>query len=522
MVDSIEQALADGAIAAERGAQMIEWRIDRIAADQSDAAESIVNQSPLPCIVTCRAAWEGGEFEGDEPTRLAALERAGLNQPAYLDIELAAYQRSANLRQKVHLVVDHDKQVRSTSTGLILSSHDFQRRPSDLIRRVAAMAEAPACRVIKLAWRARSLRDNLEAFELLRAAHKPTIALCMGPFGLASRVLAGKFGALLTFAGLDDDSVTAPGQVGLETIKRLYRWDSLGPRTQVFGVIGWPVEHSMSPAIHNAGFDETGFDGVYLPMPIPDQWESFKATLGAWLDYKPLDFRGASVTIPHKHHLLRFGEENSARINPLARQIGAANTLWVDDCGQLHIDNTDYAAALDPVCQALGRGRDEIADLEVAVIGAGGAARAVVAGYAHHGASVTVYNRTLERAEQLATSLASDEQRGSITAAPLEALAGAHATVFINCTPIGMHPKTQATPLPELPRAINSDAIVFDTIYNPIETRLLADARAAGAKVISGLEMFVRQGAAQFERWTGQSAPVERFAEVLREQLASL
>ena len=211
-VDDADAALAACHRAAEQGADLVELRLDRFT-DDADAAIDLVQRCPLPAILTVRSAEEGGDYDGDDTTRVSFLEAVALaTQPSYVDLELATYQRSANLRQKIGLLVDHPDQQRPTPTGLILSTHDFDRRPADLERRILAMTDAPACRVIKAAWKARSLRDNLEAFDLLRSRHKPTIALCMGEYGLPSRVLAKKFGALLTFAAVDDDAGTAPGQ----------------------------------------------------------------------------------------------------------------------------------------------------------------------------------------------------------------------------------------------------------------------------------------------------------------------
>ncbi len=350
----------------------MEFRVDTFALPGNlPQIQQLVERSALPCILTCRPTWEGGHYEGDEATRLEMLELVGQSArpPAYIDFELAAYQRSRDVRVRVDQMVDHPGQTRKITTGLILSSHDFTGRPPDLIQRLEAMTNAPACRVMKLAWKARSLRDNLEAFEILAQRHKPAIVLCMGEEGLASRVLAKKFGALLTFASLDDQPTTAPGQPTIAQLKGLYRWDHITPQTNVYGVIGFPIGHSMSPAIHNAGFDALpdGFDGVYLPMPIPPEYEHFKATVGAWLDFAPLRFRGASVTIPHKENLLRFAREWAAatasggkgdaarnEIEPLAQRIGAANTLQVRDDGSLYVCNTDYAAVSMPSAPAWG------------------------------------------------------------------------------------------------------------------------------------------------------------------------
>lgn len=520
MVQSLAQAHAAAARAAEQGADLVEFRIDQFTDDLA-ALPRLVEGSSLPCIVTCRPIWEGGLYDGDEQTRISVLEHAGLGarQPAYFDVELAAFQTSANVRQKIGLVVDQPNQQRAVSTGLILSSHNFETRPADLDSKLLAMASEPACRVIKLAWRARSLRDNVEAFEILRARHKPTIALCMGEEGLASRVLAKKFGALLTFAALDAGSGTAPGQPTVSQLKSLYRWDSINAGTKVYGVIGMPVGHSMSPAIHNAGFAAVGHNGVYLPMPIPPEYEHFKATVTTWLDFKPLDFRGASVTIPHKENLLRFVAERGGLIEPLAQRIGAANTLTVGDDGSLRASNSDYAGALDAVCDSLGIARDALSGRRVAVIGAGGAARAIVAGFAGHGATVVVYNRTMEKAQALADTF--KDLPGKVVAAKLEKLCDSCCEVFINCTPIGMHPNVDDTPIPSASatKSWGEKTVVFDTIYNPLETRLLREAKAAGCTTIPGTEMFVRQAAAQFEGWTSQSAPTDLFRKVLLEKL---
>ncbi len=505
MVDALDSAHAQAAVAAERGADLVEYRIDTFT-DRPDEVAKLVTSSPLPCIVTCRPSWEGGHHEGNDADRLALFAAACEAGATYIDVELVAYEREPAWRGLAERYAPH--------TGLILSSHDFEQRPADLYRRVEKMVAANVCRVIKLAWMARSLRDNLQAMELIAAQHKPTIALCMGKAGQPSRVLAKKFGALLTFAGLDDEAVTAPGQVGVATLKGRYRWDAQQPSTAVYGVIGWPVAHSMSPAIHNAGFDAVGHDGVHLPMPIPPEYEHFKATVGAWLESKPLNFRGASVTLPHKENLIRFVDEAGGEVEPLARTIGAANTLTVRDDGALYASNTDHAGALDALCNKMRIGREGLKDKTVGVIGAGGAARAIVAGLAHYGAAVTIYNRTAERARRLAGSFDAE-----IETAPLAALASSKCAVYINCTPIGMHPEVNQTPMPELPASLGEQAVVFDTIYNPAETLLLREARAAGATTLSGGAMFVGQAAAQFELWTGEPAPLSVFEGVMRQRL---
>jgi 3-dehydroquinate dehydratase/shikimate dehydrogenase len=174
--------------------------------------------------------------------------------------------------------------------------------------------------VNKIVWMARSIRDNIEAFEILQTRQKPTIALCMGEAGLISRVLAKKFGAFLTFASLRDESAHRAGPGDDRGHERLYRWDALNATTKVYGVVGSPIMHSMSPAIHNAAFDTVGHDGVYLPMLVQPGYESFKAFMESFLAFAPLDLSGLSVTIPHKENALRYLKERGADVEPLAER----------------------------------------------------------------------------------------------------------------------------------------------------------------------------------------------------------
>ena len=521
MVTSLPQALAASAQAAQMGADLIEFRIDQFT-DQMGQIAILIEKSELPCILTCRLAREGGGYNGDEPTRVELFERAtsGMRLPAYLDVEWGAYQNSNLFRQRIDQLVDHRDQDQPTTTGLILSSHDFENRPLDLSERIKAMAATPACSVIKIVWQARSLRDNLEAFEIISQHNKPTIVLCMGEAGLPSRVLAKKFGSLLTFAALEEDTATASGQPTITELKEIYRWDAISPQTQVFGVIGYPVAHSMSPLIHNAGFTHINFDGIYLPMPISPEYEHFKATIGAWLDMADLHFTGASVTIPHKENLLRFVRERGGQIDPLAERIGAANTLTRHNDGRLEAVNTDCAAATEAVCNGMGIGHDGLKNQRVSVVGAGGVARAVVAGFAHYGATVVIYNRTFERAKALADHF--QNMAGKVVAARLEKLRNSCGNIFINCTSVGMSPNVDATPIPSemmLGKRRGSGTVIFDTVYNPIQTRLLTEARSAGCVTIPGTEMFVRQAAAQFQLWTAQDAPLGLFRQVLADRL---
>ncbi len=508
-VTSVEQAVSDAAVAAETGADMVELRIDRF--NDADEVRSLVSKVSVPCVITCRPFWEGGRSDLAEKYRIAAIQGlASTISAAYIDIELKAL-----VRFEAHDQPNH------RNSSLIVSSHDFESRPERLYNILAELNASPAD-VAKIVWTARTIRDNLEAFELLQNRQKPTIALCMGEAGLISRVLAKKFGAFLTFAALDADSGTAPGQISIRDMKQLYRWDSLNPKTKVYGVVASPVAHSMSPAVHNAAFDETNHDGVYLPLLVNPGYESFKAFMESFVNFEGLDLSGLSVTLPHKENALRYLKEKGSEVEPLAERIGAVNTIVINrdlksEITNLKGLNTDYAAILDSITAKLRIERKDLANYRVAVIGAGGTGRTAVAALAHYGATVVVYNRTKDRADALAAEF--NGQTGKVVAAAMEKLCDSCCQVYVNTTSVGMHPNIDASPFGDSFPKLGPDTVVFDTVYNPPRTKLLQQAEAAGAKTIGGIEMFVRQAAAQFVAWTGLPAPTETMRRVVEQRL---
>lgn len=584
LVDDPAEAAADARAARDAGADVVEFRVDPFFSgnegpdfqDEALAIAKLVRESPLPCIVTCRPTLEGGHYAGPDSARVALFESLAASAdadapPAYLDVELATYTRSANLKQKVNLVVDHPGQQRAVDTRLILSAHDFNSRPPDLLRRFETMLREPACRVAKIAYRARSLRDNLEVLDIARAsaaaspaenapaesalddapgaeppgdprpaAGKPAIALCMGPFGLMSRVLAPKFDAFLTFASLSRDSATAPGQPVIGELLGVYRFRSIGPATRVYGVVGWPVEHSLSPLVHNAGFDALGFDGVYLPMPVPPEFEHFKATVLAMADHPHLDLSGLSVTVPHKEHLVRLARERMAEgdsrwtLDDLSAATGSANTLRIgrDPRGRpaaFFVANTDGPAVVSALSPATG----QVAGRPVLVLGAGGTARAAAGALALAGAAVHVLNRTPARAAELCADVnlalartlgpspAGSPRLRVAPAAPDELAALAPAAV-VNATSAGMAGSAEAGRSPlsaEQLAALPAGTVVLDAVYRPLQTPLLGAARDRALVTIDGVRMFVAQAAAQFALWTGAAAPGQLFDRVVRETL---
>ena len=521
-VKTAEQARRDALVAVERGADMIELRLDSLGEILDEPPEqwktdtlvnglvSLIDDLAVPTVVTCRPASEGGLSNADDETRLTLLAAVAHDVTGYVDLEWATLNRAGGWPFSFLKLTGN----RPEPTKVILSSHDFDGRPSHLFNLFADMSESRAD-VVKLAWRARSVRDNVEAFELLRDAAKPTIALCMGEEGLVSRVLAKKFNAFLSFASLSDTLGTADGQIPVDVMKRLYRWDAIGRQTRVYGVVGHPVGHSLSPHVHNAAFEAADLDAVYVPFLVRPGYESFKAFMETYLAFEPLQLSGLSVTLPHKEHALRYVRERGGTLSDAADRIGAANTIKINRDGgtlKLSATNSDADAIVDTITDALGCGRGDLSDRRVMVLGAGGTGRTAVAALSAAGCDVTVYNRTRDRADALADEF-------GVRADPLADASAASADVVINTTSVGMSPDADATPLPGGLPSLSPDGLVFDTIYNPVETTLLRDARAAGARTVNGEPMFLRQAAVQFETWTAQPAPLEAMREAFRNAL---
>lgn len=468
---------ADMEAAAALGADTVECRLDYLEhPPTAGELAHLLNDPPLEVIVTYRPSRQGGRFDGDESQRLEVLHNAAQFRPSFIDIE-------------------RDVPRASWPEGkIILSHHDFQGVPGDLDNILAEMETSDAD-VNKIAFASAGPEDSLRALDVLRNSGKPAIALAMGEAGLLSRILGKKFGAFGTFAAMNPQAASAPGQPTIEQFKNLYRWDAIGPGTKLYGLIGDPVGHSMSPAIHNAAFAAGSVDAVYVPLPVEAGADNFNRFLDAVLARPWVDLRGFSVTIPHKENALAYVGNNQC--DELTVKIAAVNTVTISPDGQLRGDNTDYAAAIDALCNTMDIPREGLRGKTVAVLGAGGASRAIVAALSHYGAAVDIYNRTVARAEKLAEEF-------SAKAFGLDALNNLEAEIVINCTPIGMYPNIDAAPLKHIGECVK---VVFDTIYNPIETRLLQAGRAAGCLCVSGLDMFVNQGVAQFEIWIGKTAP---------------
>lgn len=474
MVTLEHQALA------EKGATLVELRLDWIA--RKPDLPRLINNRPTPVVVTCRRPADGGRWNGSEDERMVLLRQAIVAGVEYVDLEL-------DIAKKI---------PRYGKTKRIVSHHDFNKTPDDLEAIHAELCKTDAD-IIKLVTMANSPADNIRLLRLVKNSPIPTIGFCMGDFGLVSRILCGKFGSPFTYATFSKDRVLAPGQIPFEDMKQIYRFHRIGPDTPVFGVLGDPIGHSLSPLLHNLAFRHLRLNAVYLPMRVPA--EEFKDTLD---EFKYLGVRGYSVTIPHKTSAL----ECAQHAEDAALQIGAANTLTVDSKGEWKASNTDYQAALDSIMLGLNeKGVFSLSGQRVLLLGAGGVARAIGLAVMRNGGVLTVTNRTKARGKELADHLGCQfvtwENRGA-----------SDCEVLVNCTPMGMTPNVNESPFEQ--HWLREGVVVFDTVYNPENTLLIKEAREQGCHVVSGLEMFVRQAAAQFQMFARQEAPMEFMRETLR------
>lgn len=279
-------------------------------------------------------------------------------------------------------------------------------------------------------------------------------------------------------------------------------------KTFVCCAIGNPIEHSLSPAIHNAAFEKAGIDGVFVAFRVEDVGNAVKG-------FRSLGIRGVSVTIPHKRAVMPFLDE----MDETARKIGAVNTI-VNTNGVLKGYNTDWIGAIRALEEKLGV--EPLKGKKVVLIGAGGASRAVAFGVVEKDAKLTILNRNKEKAEDLAQEInnLTMEQSNNVTFNDLSALSEIQsADIVINATPVGMTPNTNETPFPK--EFLQKNQTVFDIVYNPKETRLIKDAKEAGCEIVYGYKMLLHQAVAQFELYTGKDAPVEVMEEALLKALSS-
>jgi 3-dehydroquinate dehydratase / shikimate dehydrogenase len=478
-----------------KDAKFLEFRLDSLAAP-ADALPRLKRflaaHVGATAIATCRRKPNTGGFSGSLTEELEILLKAARAGCRIVDLEVESAEEAAPAQLERFRAALH-----KSSAALLVSFHDFSRTHG-LAQAADRMAkfEPDFTKVVSTA---QTLADNLAVLRLIeeRSASSRVVGIAMGEEGLVSRVLGPRAGGAFTFASLGegrgDGTETAPGQVSAKTMRALYRADRLNGETRVFGVAGNPIAHSLSPLMHNTAFNREGVNAVLLPLKVRAVSDLLQLMLG-------LPMAGAAVTMPLKQEVL----PHLAHMDPLVERIGACNTLRVGGDLKLYGYNTDVAGVVRPLER-----RMQLKGARVAVVGAGGAARAAVFGLVDQGAEVFVVNRTHENAVALAKAAkAKALKQGQFAKQSFD--------VIINSTPCGMKESKQTLPIAE--NELNA-GLVFDMVYNPLETPLLKLAKSRGIATISGLEMFVQQGARQFEIWTGKTPPEAVMMRVVEREL---
>ena len=465
--------IREGRDAAEH-ADLVEVRLDGV--DNPDPAAALQGRR-TPVVVTCRPDWEGGSFRGSEETRRDILRQAMDLGAEFVDVEAAAAFAGDLLSAR-------------DGRGIVLSAHFFDPPPVDLDNRYREMCRT-AAEVVKLAVDARRLADVSTLLSLASAEEsqgRDRVLLAMGPSGIASRVLAAKFGNRWTYAG----NAVAPGQMPAERLIREFQFRRIHADAAIFGVTGRPVGHSLSPVMHNAGFAATNINAAFVPLEASDarDFERFARTAGV---------QGASITAPYKVDLMSSMDD----LDPLAKRVGAINTLVVRD-GRWIGYNTDLHGFIEPLAA-----RITIADIRATVLGAGGAARAAAVALVDRGARVTISARRPEQAQQVAD--AAGATTGEFPPPP------GSWDLLVNATPAG---SVAQAGIPVDPESLTG-GVVYDLVYAPERTELLDAATRRGCRTIGGLEMLVAQAERQFELWTGQRPAVGLFRQSAERALAA-
>ncbi|OVA15093.1 Dehydroquinase class I [Macleaya cordata] len=498
MGKTVDQMLVEMGKAKESGADIVEIRLDYLSSfNPRQDLETLIKKCTLLTLFTFRPKWEGGEYEGDESSRLDGLRLAMELGADYIDVEL----------QVAHEFISSIDGKKPENCKVIVSSHNYQCTPSvEEIGNLVANIQGTGADIVKIATTALDITDVARMFQIIVHSQVPIIGLVMTERGLISRLLCPKFGGYLTFGTLEEGVVSAPGQPTIKDLLDKFNLRHIGRDTKVVGLIGKPVGHSKGPFLFNKAFKSDGFNGVYVPFLVDDIAKFLKT-------YASADFAGFSCTIPHKEAALKCCDE----VDPIAESIGAVNTIIRRPSdGKLIGYNTDYIGAISAIEDGL-RGSNNIdhatgsplAGKLFVVIGAGGAGKALAYGAKAKGARVVIANRTYDRARELANLVGGE----AVSLAELEHFHPENGMILANTTSIGMQPKIDETPIPK--HALSAYALVFDAVYTPKMTRLLLDAEESGATVVTGLEMFIRQAYEQYEKFTGLPAPKELFREIM-------
>lgn len=491
MIEEHEKLVADGV-------NFVELRLDFLRKDPE--LSRLIPVRPCATIATCRRRQEGGQWRESEEKRLTTLRAAVAAGIEYVDLE-------EDIAPSI---------PRFGRTRRVVSFHDMQGMPDDLEALYGRMMQGDPD-FVKIAVMPKTIDDLFRLLLFVRDKNRKakagvrgtarTVGIAMGEMGQLSRILAKRFEMPYTYATFSRSRIIAPGLLDYKELRDDYRYDMLPPTAEVFGVVGFPVGHSLSPLIHNASFVEADMERVYLPFAIPPE------ELHQFIDRAPeLGVKGLSVTIPHKVSVIK----KLTRLDPAVEDIGACNTVIFN--GEQRVGyNTDYVAAVLSIELTLGgKGNETPSVLEdklAMVLGAGGAGKAIVYGLQKRGADVIVTDVDAARAQELAGQL-------DCKVCDWDARAGYRPDILINCTPVGMHPNVNDSPAEK--NMLREGMLVFDAVYNPEQTLLLRQAKERGCKVVSGVEMFVGQACLQFKLFTGQKASAKLMRAVVKKAISSI
>jgi 3-dehydroquinate dehydratase/shikimate dehydrogenase len=483
------QEMCEKALEVLKETTFLEFRLDYLPKPLAALPifkQFLADNGAATVIATCRLKDNGGRFAGNRAASLEVLLKAAAAGFQLVDIELESVEK---------LPKTTIAQLREAGAAVLISHHDFAATKDldGIYKRIKPFAPD----YIKIVPTAKTLADNLTLMHFLERvadeSNASVVGNCMGEPGIISRVLGLRAGSAFTFAAASAGEETAPGQIAARTLIETFRIDQVDAATKIYGVAGNPVRTSLSPLMMNTAFRRETVNAVYLGLQTSKADDLFKLA-------KDVPIQGLSVTMPLKQSIIPMLE----RTDPLSAKIGAVNTVLRAQDGKFYGFNTDVAGIVQPLERRLSLNK-----AKVLVIGAGGAARAAVFGCRDKGAEVWVLNRTSETAQKLA------RQSGAKTI-KRDAVAKTQFDIIINATPIGMAGNA-GKGIPTSPLEANeiNARLVFDLVYNPIETPLLRLARQKGIAVITGVEMFVQQGARQFEIWTGKPAPEEEMLRVV-------
>ena len=461
-------------IDAERAADLIEIRFDSLPKNQvaSLLAHLQKHRSSKPLIATYRPESQGGQASDDRSSRMEFWER--------VDGNFWAFDLEEDIFNDVDGTLKH-----------IISYHDFAAG-ADRAGEVFERLRAKNPQIVKLAYTANDITETIPVFKILESANEVSqdaVLIAMGEAGEITRILGPAHGSRWTYCSVGE--ATAPGQMSAEALIQLYRVPRLSRNTRVFGVIGDPIARSLSPRIHNAAFDHAGIDSVFIPLLVKDLRGFMNRMVRTASREVELNFAGFAVTMPHKLAIMEHLDE----IDDTVAAIGAVNTVEVDG-DKLRGYNTDAEGFLKPLSKKFG----SLKGARVAILGAGGAARACLFSLNEQGASTAIFARSAGKGSALARELGADfftmegESIGSFD-------------IVVNATPIGMAGVTE-DPLPIDLVLSDRVRLVYDLVTSPEPTPLVRTARQAGIETITGVEMLVAQAARQFEIWTGERAPV--------------